>query len=245
MAKNIITLNEIQFKNLIKESISKILKENTFSSWFGNSVLIDKNGQPIKFYHGTNSNFDAFDKEYIGGHGSYEGYGFNFTPYYGRALSYGQENVIEAFLKAEKPMTNRTYKITPTKLAKIIAELDKGKPYTDTLVAAYEPAGYKEKWDAMYYRRALPVATKMIYQYNKENKNGDAGLYAEICLNGNADKYQVIELFEKLGYDSVIFYDNYNKDMINTVIVFEPNQIKLTSNKTFNIDSNVMNESND
>jgi N-acetylmuramoyl-L-alanine amidase CwlA len=42
----------------------------------------------------------------------------------------------------------------------------------------------------MYYRRALPVATKMIYQYNKENKNGDAGLYADICLNGNADKYQ-------------------------------------------------------
>ena len=90
--------------------------------------------------------------------------------------------------------------------------LDKGKPYTDTIVAAYEPSRYNEKWDEVYYRRALPVAAKMIYQYNKENDYGDAGLYAEICLNGNGDKYQVIDLFERLGYDSVIFYDNDDRN---------------------------------
>ena len=233
-----------QYHNMIyqesKENNNKLISENSFESWFGNSVLVDNEGKPIKMYHGTKNKFDEFSKDFIGATGSYEGYGFNFTPFEGRAANYNNENVIEAYLRAENPMTSKSYKITPSKLAKIIAELDKGKPYTDTIVAAYEPSRYNEKWDAMYYRRALPVAAKMIYQYNKENDYGDAGLYAEICVNGNADKYQVIELFEKLGYDSVIFYDN--DDRINTVIVFEPNQIKLVSNKTFNNNSNLMHE---
>ena len=213
----------------------------SFESWYGKSVLVDEYGAPLKMYHGTKNTFDEFSKDYIGSTGAYEGYGFNFTPFRGRALNYNSENVIEAYLRAENPMTSKTYKITPSKLAKIIAELDKDKPYTDTIVAAYEPSRYNENWDAMYYRRALPVAARMIYQYNKENGYGDAGLYAEICLNGNADKYQVIDLFERLGYDSVIFYDN--DDRINTVIVFEPNQIKLTTNKYFNNNSNLMGES--
>jgi hypothetical protein len=233
LSGEVVLEKEIEFYP--EDKLIDLLQEN-----FSN-VLVDEYGAPLKMYHGTKNTFDEFSKDYIGSTGAYEGYGFNFTPFSGRASNYNSENVIEAYLRAENPMTSKTYKITPSKLAKIIAELDKDKPYTDTIVAAYEPSRYNEKWDAMYYRRALPVAARMIYQYNKENGYGDAGLYAEICLNGNADKYQVIDLFERLGYDSVIFYDN--DDRINTVIVFEPNQIKLTTNKYFNNNSNLMGES--
>ena len=222
-----------------KES-EDILSENTFEKWFGNSILRDENGEPIKMYHGTDAVFNEFSKEHIGGHGSYEGYGFNFTPYESRARGYSHENVIEAYLRVEKPMTTKSNKITLSKLINVIAELDKGKPFTDTIVAAYEPTRYGEKWDERYYRRALPVAARTIYNFNKENEYGDAGIYANICLCGNADKIEVIDIFEKLGYDSAIFYDD--RDKINTVVVFEPNQIKRTTNKTFNNDSNVMDE---
>ena len=224
-----------------KEMEDNAICESTFGEWFGKSLLVDENGLPIKMYHGTNEKFDAFSKEHIGRTGSYEGYGFNFTPFESRARSYSSENVIEAYLRAENPMTSKSNKISLNQLIKIIAELDEGKPFTDTIVAAYEPAGYGEKWDERYYRRALPVAAKTIYNYNKENGYGDAGIYAEICLNGNADKIKTIDLFERLGYDSVLFYDN--NDRLNTVVVFEPNQIKRTSNKTFSNDSNVMDES--
>lgn len=227
------------FGNNITES-RELIKENTFESWFGNSILKDGDGKPLKMYHGTDSEFDIFSKERIGRTGAYEGYGFNFTPFESRARGYNSINVIEAYLKVENPMTTKSHKITLNKLIKIISELDKGKPFTDTIVAAYEPARYNEKWDAMYYRRALPIAAKTIYNYNKENNYGDAGLYAEICLCGQSDKIETINLFERLGYDSAIFYDN--NDRINTVIVFEPNQIKRTSNKTFSIDSDVMSE---
>lgn len=215
------------------------VNENSFEKWFGNSILKDEDGKPLKMYHGTDAEFSAFSKEHIGKIGSYEGYGFNFTPYYSRAVSYNSKNVIEAYLRVENPMTTNDNKISLLDLVKIISELDEGKPYTDTIVAAYEPAGYKEKWDEKYYLRALPVAAKTIYQYNKENEYGDAGIYAEICVCGNADKIKVIDVFEKLGYDSAIFY---NDGKINTVVVFEPNQIKLTNNKTFNNDSDIMGE---
>lgn len=218
---------------------SNVINENTFEKWFGNSILKDADGKPLKMYHGTDAEFSAFSKEHIGKIGSYEGYGFNFTPYYSRAVSYNSKNVIEAYLRVENPMTTNDNKISLRDLVKIISELDEGKPYTDTIVSAYEPAGYKEKWDEKYYLRALPVAAKTIYQYNKENEYGDAGIYAEICICGNADKIKVIDVFEKLGYDSAIFY---NDGKINTVVVFEPNQIKLTTNKTFNNDSEVMGE---
>ena len=124
-------------------------------------------------------------------------------------------------------MTTNSNKIKLPQLINIIAELDSGKPFTDTIVAAYEPARYGEKWDERYYRRALPVAARTIYNFNKENEYGDAGIYAEICLNGNADKIKTIEVFEKLGYDSVLFYDNDGR--LNTAVVFEPNQIKRTT----------------
>ena len=216
------------------------LVENTFEEWFGNSILRDEEGNPLKMYHGTGKEFDAFSKDFIGSTGAYEGYGFNFTPDEHRARSYNAKNVIEAYLKVENPMTTKSHKITVNKLIKIIAELDKGTPFTDTVVAAYETPTYNEKFDERYYRRALPVAARAIYQYNQENEYGDAGIYADICLCGQADKFKVIEVFEKLGYDSVIFYDNRGK--INTVVVFEPNQIKRTTNKTFNIDSDLMGE---
>ncbi len=213
---------------------------NSFENWFGNSILKDENGEPIKMYHGTDAEFNTFSKEYIGRTGCYEGYGFNFTPFESRARGYNSKNVIEAYLKVENPLTSKENKLSVKDLIVIIAELDRGKPYTDTVVAAYEPTKYGEKWDEKYYRRALPVAAKTIYDYNVESEYGDAGKYSDICMSGNADKIQVIDVFEKLGYDSVIHYDNDGR--ISTVIVFEPNQIKRVSNKTFSIDSNIMDE---
>lgn len=216
------------------------VNENTFEKWFGNSVLKDENGNPIKMYHGTDAQFDAFSKDFIGSTGAFEGYGFNFTPYYSSAAHYNSKNVIEAYLRVENPMTTKTNNITLRTLIGVIKELDKGKDYTETVVAAYETPRYGEKWDERYYRRALPIAAKKIYEYNKENGYGDAGIYAEISLNGQADAKDVIRVFEGLGYDAAIHYDNYDK--MQTVVVFEPNQIKLVTNKTYNNDSEIMSE---
>ena len=233
-----VRLSETGLRRMIRRVLHESIDESTFAEWYDGSILRDSDGNPLKMYHGSNYTFDAFSKEFIGSTGSYEGYGFNFTPCQTRAMGYGSKNVIEAYLKVKHPMTTKSHKISVRLLMSIIAELDRGKPYTDTVVSAFETPRHNEKWDSMYYRRALPSAAKRIYDYNMESGYGDAGIYADICLCGNADKFKVIDVFEKLGYDSVIFYDGEGR--INTVVVFEPNQIKKTTNKTFSDDSDMM-----
>ena len=105
------------------ERKSEKLNENTFEKWFSNSVLTDSNGKPIKMYHGTSEQFDAFSKDFIGssGSGCYEGYGFNFTPAWSRAVSYSSGgNVIEAYLRAINPLRSDEHKITAKQLVEII-----------------------------------------------------------------------------------------------------------------------------
>jgi len=219
----------------------KAINENTFENWFSNSVLVDSEGKPIKMYHGTSCKFDSFSKDFIGssGTGCYEGYGFNFTPAWSRAVSYSSEgNVIEAYLRATNPLRSDKHTISVNQLVSIIRKLDEGKPITDTLVPNYESPRYGENWDERYYNRAVKVMARNIIEFNEEY--GDAGIYAGICESGSADAKKVIKIFEEMGYDSVIFFEDDGR--IKTVIVFEPNQIKLVSNKTFNNDSDVMSE---
>ena len=48
-----------------------------FYEWFGDSKVVDKQGRPLVVYHGTNAEFDTFDKSKIG-KGSYWGQMFYF-----------------------------------------------------------------------------------------------------------------------------------------------------------------------
>jgi len=220
----------------------KIVAENTFDKWFDGSVLVDEDGKPIKMYHGTSKKFDSFSKDFINssGAGAYEGYGFNFTPHWSTAAHYSNgNNIIEAYLSVKHPLKSTENTLSVNTVMKAIAEIDKGVPVTDRIVAMYEQPNYKEKWDEVYYRRALRKAAQSIVAYNGDDY-GNAGIYAGVCESGQGDPRKTIEVFEKLGYDSAIFYDDNGK--IRTVIVFEPNQIKLVNNKTFTIDSDVMSE---
>jgi len=41
---------------------SDIIKTENFKKWFGDSKVVDKDGNPLVVYHGTNAKFDTFDK---------------------------------------------------------------------------------------------------------------------------------------------------------------------------------------
>lgn len=220
----------------------QVVKENTFEKWFEGSVLVDEDGKPIKMYHGTSKKFDSFSKDFINssGAGAYEGYGFNFTPHWSTAAHYSTDgNIIEAYLSVKHPLKSTENTLSLNTVMKVIAEIDKGVPVTDRIVVAFESPRYNENWDEVYYKRALRKAAQSIIEYNGEDY-GNAGIYAGVCESGQGNPKKTIEAFEKLGYDSAIFYDENGK--IRTVIVFEPNQIKLVNNKTFSIDSDIMSE---
>lgn len=84
-----------------------------FRSWFGSSVVVDENGQPketyklpIKVFHGTNEQFEAFDKnlQNIG----YVGAGFYFAEDKRIADHFANDNdtgnIVEAYLSVSNPI---------------------------------------------------------------------------------------------------------------------------------------------
>lgn len=54
------------------------VNSEAFKRWFGDSKVVDENGQPLVVYHGTLSNFDAFSKKMIGSRFTADERGFFF-----------------------------------------------------------------------------------------------------------------------------------------------------------------------
>ena len=86
-----------------------------FKEWFGDSKVVDENGDPLVVYHGSNANIESFDTN-RGGEGTARwGKGAYFATGYGTAETYakertmgngGEANVIPCFLKAENIFDN-------------------------------------------------------------------------------------------------------------------------------------------
>lgn len=79
-----------------------LTETQAFKNWFGNSKVVDENGNPLVVYHGTNADFDTFDKSKIGSvtDAGYAGQGFYGHIDKDTAKVYGK-NVMPLYLKAE------------------------------------------------------------------------------------------------------------------------------------------------
>jgi len=58
-------------EDVLLEEQTNILNNLNFKKWFGNSKVVDKDGNPLKMYHGTGSDFTKFEHEKTGGVGFY------------------------------------------------------------------------------------------------------------------------------------------------------------------------------
>lgn len=67
-----------------------------FKTWFGKSVVVDKNGDPLVVYHGTNAFFEEFKRAREGRYGR----GYYFTTDPREARSYGHR-IVSVYLKIE------------------------------------------------------------------------------------------------------------------------------------------------
>lgn len=83
--------------------LENIASSSDFKNWFGDSVMTDKSGKPIVFYHGSNSEFDTFDKSKMGTSTDpgWLGVGFYFYTDYHEASQYGKVKVYH--LRIENP----------------------------------------------------------------------------------------------------------------------------------------------
>ena len=204
---------------------------SNFASWFAGSKVVDKNGNPLPMYHGTDAEFGAFSKDYFT-HGStaYLGIGFNFTCSDATARGYGK-NVHEVYLRAVNPMTNLKKTITFNQVIRLIQTIDgetdpDGRITTGILGYRVENLTFKDVWKA----------AKTIYDYCEND--GDIYTQFGVCYSGAHDE-NVVAAFQKLGFDSCIDYQE-DTGRIRYVVVFEPNQIKSINAQNFNPESDEM-----
>lgn len=81
-----------------KEWKEKGIESSYFKKWFGDSKVVDSEGKPIVVYHGTNADFDSFEKNKR----NLFGEGFYFTSSKDDALGYGNKTK-EVYLSMKNP----------------------------------------------------------------------------------------------------------------------------------------------
>lgn len=91
------------------DSVQKSAREQTetpeFQQWFGDSKVVDEDGNPLVVYHGTDADFNAFDM--TKGRANMDIQGAFFSPYIEDAQGYG--NAVKAvYLKIENPADEST-----------------------------------------------------------------------------------------------------------------------------------------
>ena len=187
--------------------------------YFENSKVRDEDGRLLVMYHGTGADFTEFDRKYIGSHGSFEGYGFNFTPDKSRASGYSNGRILEGYLNVTNPLSDSEITMTTREFANLIAEAD---PTGDDIIANYAMNTRDYGTPAFVKREAMTTA-KLIM----ESAQSDVDLYSEISAAGGGDN--LIDLFKRMGYDGLIHHNENGS--IKTVITFESNQFKNVDNQ--------------
>jgi len=126
-----------------------------FMKWFLNSEMVKGNGTPIIFYHGTNKNFDKFDKNMINSStdAGWLGYGFYFYADINEAVQYGK--VRSFFLNIENP-----YYATDEDNERLaeLNNIEASKEFTNDLIS--------QGYDGVYYNGNLRGET-VVFEPNQ------------------------------------------------------------------------------
>lgn len=217
---------ERQTTNSEGQRIAKTVEGlQAFYKWFGDSKVVDEQGRPLVVYHGTNKEFDSFDKKLLGtttlAYSARQG--FFFTDSEDVANSYGDYAAIYQpinELRKKQEMAERWGDWdTVDELTIKIEELDRKISQT--------PAN--ERGQKIY-----PVYLKAdnVLEYDAKDE-----YFSDIGNEIN----DVLLKAKKQGKDGVVLKNLKDQPLVfdekssNHFVVFEPNQIKSTSNRgTFN-----------
>lgn len=210
------------------------VKTTEFKRWFGDSKVVDSNGDPLVVYHGTNTNVQndfAFDPKKIGLRATAEGYGFYLTNNKEIAKGYQDENgsLIEAYLSMKKPISSKMKRFNKKEISKVINKIveieisqfpDEISDYKDSFLSNFVDTYSISKSQAI-----SEVADVLI-----EGNDTAVDQISELS-NVVGDKVTVPKAINKtLGYDGIEVKDF--QDGEGTVYVaWFPEQIKSVNNQ--------------
>lgn len=189
--------DEILFQSEVYDSDGRAdINVPEFKAWFGNSKVVDENGRPKTYWHGSLWNFDRF-KQHNGD--------YNFSPDERFAYNYAESKAFEqgidndvtvypVYIKAEKPFDSNNAedidfvkKITEGKKIRVFGNEKTQEKFIDEIQGYYQDTPLREGEFEKITQDDFPK------WYSKYNHNID---YSQ----SSVAEYKVLEVNEKDGY---------------------------------------------
>ena len=135
----------------------EITQSDSFKKWFGHSKVVDKEGNPLVVYHGTQNKFNVFDKSKLGTRTAFptNTLGFFFSGskrkaeglYANYDKSYSNNVLLKCFLKIENPYitTSKEFYQNNTK-EKVDVLRDKIKGHDGIIVLSKGWSGFSDEY---------------------------------------------------------------------------------------------------
>lgn len=225
---------ERAYISMVKQSLTESTDiEQKKTNWLGKSKFVDKSGQPMTFYHGTNADIQKFSHDYIGKDNDQYGSGFYFSnvpdtaSHYATSHDSGTPNVLPVHLKLENPIDHAD--TTPLK-RQHIEQIIKSAPDLDDSLTNYGDVDYEGFGKVL--KRAVDSYKDVPKFHAMTALHGD-------FYNGHPSKF--LQTFTNItGHDGVVYESKPGEYIVN---VFHPHQIKSVYNTTFNPKSDLISES--
>lgn len=136
----------IKLKDILNNSILENVESSEFKQWFAGSKIVDKDGKPMRVYHGTNKSFEIFklSSEGIFGKGIYLTSDPKRASVYSRESAFGNRretgnNVIPLYASIKNPLIVN-YESDPSISALVALDVDRKKA-VDIVNKAFEEKG--------------------------------------------------------------------------------------------------------
>lgn len=231
-----------------------------FKEWFGDSQVVDENGEPLVVYHGSPAEFEIFDPEKTGDGHDQEGAGFYFTSNKDEASGYmdGRKRltskekklggIYEVYLKIENPVPLEG-NVDPDEVDAMIAKANGA----DTKEAVME---LFEKDEDLYWESPLSdwaespweaweAQKQAILEYTKDPHDTFQQIWYDVF---GADNAKYMKAMVELGYDGVILKNEGKHGGYDHYIIFDNTNIKSATDNRGTFDPNdpsILNQSSD
>lgn len=226
--------------NNSKELKQEYLLNDNFWKWFGNSKVVDVNGNPLICYHGSNVNIKRFDKNYCSlNTGNNEEGAFYFTSDKDAALDYSGEAEVRAKesefydkgIDKEKDWYAYAEEIREKKL--------ENPTINPSFLQIENPYIYDFEGGMLNHSVRHTIIATLQGNVDFNNDLFDEDLYYDIINKLETYDEENDEYIQQESFDGVIFknvLDNCtpmggSNNIIDEYIVWNPSQIKSVYNK--------------
>lgn len=234
--ENVVTIEAVNDELIQAEQqeqpTKKVTDTENFKNWFGDSKVVDENGEPQTVYHGTDTKFDTFKtgvksaRMVLLAEFETESQGFFFSSSKEDAADYGR--YVEPFyLSAQNPLTS------PDQLAVSSADkesMQRSKELFEDIEYILEPAMYTHSESG---RKVIDTDNGINSTFVDENGDWVSRVFYDGMIDWNLlDNPDVVSRLKERGYDSVKVAENVDESGFSWFVT-APEQIKSINAERF------------